>query len=151
MFRAPDGPWWWHFGMMCGSHCFPDTRAPGCRRLDLPQLEAMGAGGDFTCTDVFSSQPPEVFLDFGGSDPAEGRVVAACGNGAPPHQCGSPQAVLPVQPGLHQPHNGQWPLGIFHGLHAPCQQGPEAATLTSPSPWHGLVAGTPSDALLLLV
>lgn len=86
--------------------------------LNKQPLEGLGAGGDVTCGDVFSFQQQEAVLDFGGSDPAEGRAVAACGDGTPPHQCGSPRAVPPAQPGSHQPHNGQWSLGIFP--YAPC-------------------------------
>lgn len=151
--------------MACGdgtlSHCVAVTisqteelqAAGDCifRGLNKQPTEAMRAGGDVTCADVFSSQLQEVVLDLGVSDAPLGRAVAACGNGTPAHHCGSLWAVPPAQLGSHQPHNGWCSLGLFHGLHAPCQEGLKAAALTSPSLQHGLVAGTPSNTLLVLV
>lgn len=116
---------------MCGSHCFPDLTF---HSLNKQPPEAIGAGGDITCPDVFSSQLQEVVLDLGVSDPAAGRTVASCGNKTSPHQCGSPRAVLPAQLESHQPHNGWCSPGLFHGFHALCQGGLKAAALTSSFP-----------------
>lgn len=86
--------------------------------LNKQPVEAVGAGGDVTCADVFSSQLQEVVLDLGVSDAPVGRAVAACGNGTPAHHCGSLWAVPPSTTGVAP--TSQWLVLSGAVPRAPC-------------------------------
>lgn len=115
--------------------------------LNKQPLEAMGAGGDVTCADVFSSQLQEVVLDLGVSDPPCRKSSSCLWQWETTTSVWLPMGCPPSTAGVTP--TSQWL--VFSGVvpQAPCTLPGRA--LTSPSPQHGLAAGMPSNTLLLLV
>lgn len=87
--------------------------------LNKPPLGATRAGGDAACADAFAQ---------GLRPTCRNVTVVALG---PHHSAVAPRGWL-------RPHNGQLSWQAARGLHAPCQEGPKGAAVTSaPLHWQG--------------